>query len=50
MGTDDDDELICTLPPDDASRPSPWFAVGAWSMFALSAAIAVAVMVSSFVS
>ena len=50
IGSDDEHELICTLPPDDASRPSPWFAVGAWSMFALSAAITVAVMVSAFVS
>jgi hypothetical protein len=31
-------------------RPSPWFAVGAWSMFALSAAIAITVVVSALLS
>lgn len=33
-----------------ATRPSPWFAVGAWSMFLLSAAIAVTVVVAAAVS
>ncbi|MEY3567086.1 MAG: hypothetical protein RLZ19_1100, partial [Actinomycetota bacterium] len=43
-------EVICTLPSNEPSRPSPWFAVGAWSMFVLSAAIAITVVVSALVS
>lgn len=34
----------------ETSRPSRWFAVGAWGMFALSAAIAITVVVSALVS
>ena len=33
-----------------ASRPSPWFSVASWSMFVLSAAIAITVVVSAIVS
>lgn len=54
VGPEPDDEdgytIICTLPAPETSRPSHWFAVGAWSMFVLSAAIAITVVVSSLVS
>ena len=54
VGPEPDDEdgytTICTLPAPETSRPSHWFAVGAWSMFVLSAAIAITVVVSSLVS
>ena len=43
-------DVVCTLPAIDVSRPSRWFAVGAWSMFVLSAAIAITVVVSALVS
>lgn len=43
-------DVVCTLPATDVSRPSRWFAVGAWGMFALSAAITIAVVVSASVS
>ena len=33
-----------------ASKPSPWFSVASWSMFVLSAAIAITVVVSAIVS
>lgn len=46
----DGGDVVCTLPATDVSRPSRWFAVGAWGMFALSAAITIAVVVSASVS
>lgn len=49
-GPEDEYEVVCTLPSNEPSRPSRWFAVGAWGMFALSAAIAVAVVVSASLS
>ena len=45
-----DGPVIRTRANDDTSRPSRWFAVGAWSMFVLSAAIAITVVVSALVS
>ena len=54
VGPEPDDEdgytIICALPAPETSGPSHWFAVGAWSMFVLSAAIAITVVVSALVS
>jgi len=50
VASEPEGKVICTLPSNEPSRPSPWFAVGAWGMFALSAAITIAVVVSASVS
>ncbi|MFZ9579591.1 MAG: Stp1/IreP family PP2C-type Ser/Thr phosphatase [Ilumatobacteraceae bacterium] len=44
------DDPVVVAEPLVTPRPSPWFAVGAWSMFALSAAIAITVVVSALLS
>jgi len=44
------DDPVVIAEPLVTPRPSPWFAVGAWSMFALSAAIAITVVVSALLS
>jgi len=45
-----EDDPVVIAEPLVTPRPSPWFSVGAWSMFALSAAIAITVVVSALLS
>lgn len=48
--SEDPELIMCTLSNLAPSRPSPWFAVGAWGMFALSAAIVISVVVAALSS
>jgi serine/threonine protein phosphatase PrpC len=48
--SEDPELIMCTLSNLASSRPSPWLAVGAWGMFALSAAIVISVVVAALSS